>query len=39
MNKHMGIRYKYVSNYLEDGMVKIIFVKSLTMAVTFSPKS
>ena len=26
--KHVDIRYKYVNEYLEDGTVKIIFVKS-----------
>ena len=26
--KHVDIRYKYVNEYIEDGIVKIIFVKS-----------
>ena len=26
--KHMDIRYKYVNQYVEDGIVKIIFAKS-----------
>ena len=26
--KHVDIRYKYVKEYVEDGVVKIIFVKS-----------
>ena len=26
--KHMDIRYKYVNDYVEDGIVKIVFVKS-----------
>jgi hypothetical protein len=26
--KHVDIRYKYVNEYVEDGTVKIIFVKS-----------
>ena len=26
--KHVDIRYKYVNEYVEDGIVKIIFVKS-----------
>ena len=26
--KHMDTRYKYVNEYVEDGIVKIIFVKS-----------
>ena len=27
--KHVDIRYKYVNEYVEDGIVKIIFVKSI----------
>ena len=27
--KHVDIRYKYVTEYVEDGVVKIIFVKSV----------
>ena len=26
--KHVDIRYKYVNEYVEDGVVKIVFVKS-----------
>ena len=26
--KHVDIRYKYVDEYAEDGVIKIIFVKS-----------
>ena len=26
--KHVDIRYKYVNEYFEDGVVKIVFVKS-----------
>ena len=26
--KHVDIRYKYVNEYVKDGIVKIIFVKS-----------
>ena len=26
--KHIDIRYKYVNEYVEDGFVKIVFVKS-----------
>ena len=26
--KHRGIRYKYVNEYVEDGLVKIVVVKS-----------
>ena len=26
--KHVDIRYKYVSEYVEDGIVKLVFVKS-----------
>ena len=26
--KHVDIKYKYVNKYVEDGVVKIIFVKS-----------
>ena len=27
--KHMGIRYKHVNEHVEDGVVKIVFVKLL----------
>ena len=26
--KHIGVRYYFVRDYIEDGLVKIIFVKS-----------
>ena len=26
--KHVDIRYKYVNKYVEDGVIKILFVKS-----------
>ena len=26
--KYVGIRYKYVNEYVEDGVVKIVFAKS-----------
>ena len=25
-NKHVNIRYKYVNEYMEDGVVKFIFI-------------
>ena len=34
--KQVDIRYKYVNEHVEDGIVKIIFVKST--GNTFSPK-
>ena len=36
--KHVGIQYKYVNEYVEDGIVKIVFLSLLKMTATFSPK-
>ena len=36
--KHMDIRYKYVNEYVEDGVVKIFLLSLLIMTVTFSQK-
>ena len=34
--KHVDVRYKYLNEYVEDGIVKIVFLRLLTMIVTFS---
>ena len=36
--KYVNIWYKYINEYAEDGVVKIIFFILLKMTVTFSPK-
>ena len=36
--KHVDIKYKYVNKHVEDGVVKIIFVKSADDDSDFSPK-
>ena len=36
--KHVDNQYKYVNEYMEDGIVQIIFVKSADNNRTFSPK-
>ena len=37
--KHMDIRYKYVNEYVEHRVVKIIFLSLLKMTAAFSPKT
>ena len=37
--KHVDISYKYVNKYVEDGVVKIIFVKSADNDSDISQKS
>ena len=37
--KPLDIRYKYMNGYVEDGVVKIVFVSLLAMAAIFSPRT
>ena len=34
--KHMDIRYKYLNEHVEDGVAKIVFVKSNTLTKNLS---
>ena len=38
LNKHADIRHKYVNEYIEDRIIKIIFVLQ-KMTATFSPNT
>ena len=36
--KHVDIRYKYVNEYVEDGIVKILFMKSEKKVICGKPE-
>ena len=37
--KHVDIRYKYLNEYVEDGIVEIVFLKSAENDTPFSSKT